>query len=86
MKLAFLHRWLGYIPVIDGATEKRQPIHYHDLGLCVINALKMPETAGKTFEIGGPQVYTQKEICEIIYNKMGFPPILKSIPYKKAHK
>ena len=86
MRHSFLHRWLGYVPVINDASELRQPIHYHDIGLATINALKMPETAGKTFELGGPHVYSMKEILEIIYNKMGFPPKLKSIPYRTAHK
>ena len=86
LKYGLLFRWFGFIPVIDHATELRQPIHYHDLGLCTINALKMPHTAGKTYELGGPHVYSMKEIYEMIFNKIGYPPVLKSIPYKTAHK
>lgn len=39
-----------------------------DVGLAVLNALKLPETVGKTYELGGPFVYTRKEIYEIICN------------------
>jgi NADH dehydrogenase (ubiquinone) 1 alpha subcomplex subunit 9 len=85
-RLGLLQRWLGFIPVIGHATELRQPIHAYDVSLAVINALKMPETAGKTYELGGPHVYTHKEICEIIYNKIGIPPNLKSFKYQSAHR
>lgn len=85
-RIALTHRMLGYYPVVDDAAELRQPIFHQDVAAAVINALRMPETKGKTYELGGPHVYTQKEILEIIFNKMGYPPDLKSIPYKTAHK
>jgi len=84
MRIGLLQSWLGFVPVIDDAKELRQPIYGHDLGTAVMNALKMPETVGKTYELGGPHVYSMKEICEIVYNKIGKPPVLRSIPYKTA--
>ena len=40
--------------VTDDCTAKRQPIFVHDIAQCVLNALKLPETAGKTYELGKP--------------------------------
>lgn len=86
MRLAFLQRWLGFIPVIGDAKELRQPIHYHDVGLATVNALKIPESIGKTYELGGPYVYSMKETLEIIYDKLGIPPRIKSYTFDGAHK
>jgi len=42
------------IIVHDDCMAQRQPLHVYDLSQCVLNALKMSETAGKTYELGGP--------------------------------
>ena len=83
-RIGLIHRMLGYVPVIGDATERRQPIFHMDVAHAVVNALRMPDTAGKVFELGGPHVYSEKEILEIIFNKIGYPPLLKSVPYKTA--
>ena len=49
---------------------KRQPLHVYDLSQCVLNALKLSETAGRTYELGGPHVMTRKECYEIMFNIM----------------
>jgi NADH dehydrogenase (ubiquinone) 1 alpha subcomplex subunit 9 len=38
--------------VTDDCQAKRQPILVNDLAQCVLNALKLNETAGRTYEIG----------------------------------
>ena len=38
--------------VTDDCTSKRQPIYVHDVAQCVLNALKLEETAGRTYELG----------------------------------
>jgi uncharacterized protein YbjT (DUF2867 family) len=85
-RIALTHRMLGWMPVIGDASEKRQPIFHYDVALATMNALRLPESIGKTYELGGPQVYTQKEILEIIFNKIGFPPNLKSFRFNQAHR
>ncbi|CAG9328434.1 unnamed protein product [Blepharisma stoltei] len=85
-RMGLIQQMIDYLPVIDDAKELRQPIYYKDIGQCVINCLRMPETIGKTYELGGPNVYSNREIMEIVYNKIGKPPNVRSIPYRKAHK
>lgn len=84
-RLGLTQSMFEYIPVVDNATELRQPIYHDDISTCIINALKMPEAAGKTYELGGPNVYSMREIIEIVYNKIGKPPAVRSISYRKAH-
>lgn len=54
--------------VTDDCKAKRQPICVYDIGQCVLNALKLPETAGKIYELGGPHIYTRLELYEIMHN------------------
>lgn len=40
----------------------KQPIKDTDLAKCVLNALKMEESKGKTYELGGPHALSMLEI------------------------
>lgn len=62
--------------VYDDCTAKKQPIRDGDIGKCVLNALKMEESKGKTYELGGPHVLSMLEIHEIIFNTLKFKPHL----------
>ena len=44
--------------------------------MAVMNALKMEESKGKTYELGGPHVLQMKEVYEIIINTMKVKPKL----------
>jgi len=67
--------WVGNgIIIFDDCMAKRQPLHVYDLSQCVLNALKMSETAGKTYELGGPTTYTRKECYEVMFNVMQKKP------------
>jgi len=47
---------------------------------CVID----PATAGKTYEIGGPAVFTFKALMELICREVGRHPLLLPIPFDAA--
>jgi len=72
--------------MVDEGTEMRQPIHYLDVAQCIINALRLEESIGETYEVGGPHQYNMLEIFEMIYNKMNRIPKVNSIPYNQFHK
>jgi uncharacterized protein YbjT (DUF2867 family) len=57
-----------------------------DVAIAVLNALKLPETAGNTYELGGPFVYTLQDIYEIIHNYLERPPKLVYFPRNVALK
>lgn len=46
----------------------------------------MPETVGKTYELGGPHVYSMLEIYEIIFNIIQRRPKLVYFPHEIATK
>jgi uncharacterized protein YbjT (DUF2867 family) len=43
------------LPLIGGGMTRFQPIFVHDMTAGLLEFLKRPETAGKTYEFGGPQ-------------------------------
>ena len=45
-----------FVFVYDDLSTLKQPIRDHDVSRCVLNALKLDETKGKTYELGGPHV------------------------------
>lgn len=75
----YYRHFYNYVPVPDDCLAKRQPLHVNDLALCYLNALKMKESAGQTYELGGPHVLTNLQIYEILYNLMGRPPKLAHV-------
>lgn len=86
LRLGTMTQMFDCIPIVGDGSELRQPIYYQDIGKCVANILKLGETAGQTYELGGPHVYPYIEIIEMMYNKIRKLPNVKSIPYSTAHR
>ena len=68
--------WNKFIPVYDDCLTKKQPIRQDDVSLCLLNALKLENSKGKTYELGGPHALSMLEIYEIIFNTMKIRPTL----------
>ena len=56
---------LPIMPVIAGAT-KFQPVFVADVADAVIAALTRTDTPGQTYELGGPRVWTFRELLQFI--------------------
>lgn len=65
---------------IEGANGLVQPVNSYDITLAVINALKMDDSAGQVYELGGPHVYNWDEIYEQFHAVTGVKPYI--IPLK----
>jgi len=63
----------GFIPVIGPGTTRFQPVSIHDVARVFASALAMPGTAGRTFEVGGPEVFTLDAIYREIAAAVGKP-------------
>ena len=64
-RFAELGRLLPFMPVIAGET-KMQPVYVCDVADAVMAALASHETQGKIYELGGPRVWTFREILAFI--------------------
>lgn len=63
----------GFIPVIGPGTTKFQPVSIHDVARVFAEALEKPETVGRAFEVGGPEVLTLNDIYREIAVAVGKP-------------
>lgn len=70
--------------VIEGMNSKVQPVFVNDVALAIYNCLKMEETQGQTYELGGPHVYTYEDIYEQFFNLTEIKPYSVSVPYEQA--
>ena len=57
---------LPFLPAIGGGETKVQPVYAGDVADAIANAVSNRDTAGKTYELGGPRTYTFKEIYAYI--------------------
>jgi uncharacterized protein YbjT (DUF2867 family) len=61
----------GFIPVIGPGTTRFQPVSIYDVTRVFADALERPETAGKAYEVGGPDVLTLNDIYREIAAAVG---------------
>ncbi|MES2831915.1 MAG: complex I NDUFA9 subunit family protein [Pseudomonadota bacterium] len=58
---ASLQRFFPVMP-LGGADARFQPVYVGDVAQAFVNALEHPTTFGKTYELGGPSVYTLRQL------------------------
>lgn len=64
----------------DGGT-RFQPVYVGDVAAAIATALADPKCAGKTFELGGPRVYTFKEMMDLMLAETGRSRLLLPVPF-----
>ncbi|MGE3302711.1 MAG: complex I NDUFA9 subunit family protein [Hyphomonadaceae bacterium] len=64
-RFADMAKFAPALPLIGGRT-RLQPVYVGDLAEAIANALDDRAARGRTFEIGGPRVYTMKELLRFI--------------------
>jgi uncharacterized protein YbjT (DUF2867 family) len=72
------------LPLIGGGMTRFQPIFVHDMTAGLLGLLNRPVTAGKTYEFGGPQVYSFKVLLELLLTALNRRRILIPIPFALA--
>lgn len=64
-RLARIAAQAPFLPVVGDGSAKVQPVFVGDVGSAVAAVLARPETAKTVFELGGPRVYTYREIAAL---------------------
>lgn len=83
----FFNRFAGMtrispaLPAIGGGDTKVQPIFVGDVAEAIMGGLEDEAAAGKTFELGGPTVYTFKEIYDYILKEVDRPRLVLPLPF-----
>jgi NADH dehydrogenase len=68
------------VPVPGSGKSRFQPIHVADVALGVRLALERPETVGQAFELGGPRIWTYREITEEVAGALGKRRLIVPMP------
>ena len=69
------------LPLIGGGRTRFQPIYVGDVADAVLAALNKPEARGRTYELGGPSVYSFRELLEFILAETMRKKALLPLPY-----
>lgn len=72
------------LPLIGGGKTKFQPVYVDDVADAICEALARPEAAGRTFELGGPRVYTFRELMELMLRETARKRLLLPVPFFAA--
>lgn len=62
-----------------------QPVYVGDVAEALRKAVADPTQAGKTFELGGPKIYSLKEIMDLMLAETGRRRLLVPLPFGLAH-
>jgi uncharacterized protein YbjT (DUF2867 family) len=82
--LAHLARLLPMIPLIGGGHTRLQPVYVEDVAEAIARMLADIGTAGRTYEFAGPDVYTMRELTEIVLRITGKRRLLAPVPFVMA--
>ena len=83
-RFAALARMSPVLPLIGGGVTKLQPAYVGDVATAVADAVDGKAKAGATYELGGPEVLTMREIMEIILKITERRRMLASLPFGLA--
>jgi NADH dehydrogenase len=72
------------LPLIGGGLTRFQPVYVGDVGAAIVAALAQPTAAGRTFELGGPGVYSFKQLLELLCRETMHRRLLLPIPFPVA--
>ncbi|WP_416172310.1 complex I NDUFA9 subunit family protein [Actimicrobium sp. CCC2.4] len=76
---AAMQRWFPVIP-LGGADARFQPIYVEDVAQAFVNALDNQHTVGKVYELGGPEVFTLRELVQLAGRASGHPRPVIGLP------
>ncbi|MGZ8995345.1 MAG: complex I NDUFA9 subunit family protein [Rhodospirillales bacterium] len=69
------------LPLIGGGTTRFQPVYVDDVAAAIARLLEDETTAGQTYELGGPGVYTFKELLEMLLRLKKIARALIPVPF-----
>jgi NADH dehydrogenase len=83
-RFAALAMVLPALPLIGGGETRFQPVYVGDVADAVMACLDDAATAGRTYELGGPKVYTFRALMELLLAEIGRKRLLVSVPFAVA--
>jgi NADH dehydrogenase len=83
-KFAWLARVAPVLPLVGGGHTKFQPVFVADVADAITKCVGEASTRGKTYELGGPAIYSFKEMIQAILHATGRKNPLLPMPFWMA--
>jgi len=83
-KFGDMARFAPALPLIGGGKTRFQPVYVDDVAECVLKAVESDAYAGRTYELGGPSVYSFKALLEFILITIRRKRALVPVPFLAA--
>jgi NADH dehydrogenase len=84
-KFAWLARLSPALPLIGGGRTIFQPVFVGDVAEAILNCTRDSATRGKTYELGGPSIYSFKQLMQIMLHETGRRRLLVPVPFFLAY-
>lgn len=72
------------LPLIGGGKTRFQPVYVGDVSQAYLAILADPATRGRTYELGGPDIYSFRQLMEILLSEIGRKRLLLPLPFVAA--
>lgn len=83
-RFAAMARISPFLPLIGGGETRFQPVYVVDVAEAIARALADEATAGRTYELGGPRIYSFRALMELMLREIRRDRILLPVPYGLA--
>src|SRR5215472_434413 len=83
-RFASLARLAPALPLIGGGNTKMQPVYVGDVATAIADAVDGKAKPGATYELGGPEVLSFREIMQIIFEITDRKRMLVPLPFRLA--
>jgi NADH dehydrogenase len=83
-RFAGMARMFPALPLIGGGHTRMQPVYVGDVATAVADAVDGKTRAGATYELGGPEILTMREIMQLICTVTDRDRALVTLPFGLA--
>jgi uncharacterized protein YbjT (DUF2867 family) len=83
-KFAWLARLAPALPLIGGGKTRFQPVYVGDVARAAAIVLADPAAQGRTYELGGPEIMTFRQILELVLKETHRKRLLVPVPFGLA--
>ena len=83
-RLASVAAMSPVMPLIGGGETRLQPVYVGDVADAIVRAIDDTATAGRTYELGGPTVYSLRALTELLLDELHRKRLLIDLPFGLA--
>ncbi|MFK9780893.1 complex I NDUFA9 subunit family protein, partial [Escherichia coli] len=80
-RFAAIAQYAPALPLIGGGTTRLQPAYVGDVAEAIALTLEPDAATGQTWSLGGPEIYTLKQIMALVTSRIGRHRLLVPVPW-----